>query len=224
MPGPAGRAFVPAAPAEGDEMPDHRRFDNAAPTWDEVPRRVELARAVAAEIARVMHLPDDLDVLDFGCGTGLLSLELRPLVASVTGADASAGMLAVLRQKVEENALSGVDAVLIDAAAPLSLGRRFHLVASSMVLHHVADPAALLQRLHGHLHPGGRIAIADLDREDGSFHGDNSDVFHLGFERAQVATWLAAAGFAEVGLTTATVTRKEGRDYPVFLASGRCAG
>jgi 2-polyprenyl-3-methyl-5-hydroxy-6-metoxy-1,4-benzoquinol methylase len=205
-------------------MPEHQRFDDAAATWDEVPRRVEQARAVAAAIVTAMHLPDDVDVLDFGCGTGLLSLELRPLVASVTGADASAGMLAVLRRKVQERSLSGVDAVLVDATAPLALGRRFDLIVSSMALHHVADPAPLLERLHAHLRPGGRIAMADLDREDGSFHADSTGVFHLGFERAQVAAWLAAAGFADVELTTATTVRKEGREYPIFLASGRRAG
>jgi hypothetical protein len=64
----------------------------------------------------------------------------------------------------------------------------------------------------------------DLDREDGSFHEDTRDVFHLGFERSELQTLLAAAGFVGLEVTTATITRKENRDYPVFLITGRRPG
>jgi hypothetical protein len=45
--------------------------------------------------------------------------------------------------------------------------------------------------------------------------------FHLGFERSELQTLLAAAGFVGLDVTTATITRKENRDYPVFLITGR---
>jgi len=196
------------------------RFDQAAATWDALPRRVELARAVAAAIAQQTGLPDDLDLLDFGCGTGLVTLELRPLVRSVTGADASAGMLDVLAQKARERGLA-VATMLLDPSDLASLAGRFDLITSSMTLHHVADLPPLLRRFRELLHPGGRVALADLDREDGTFHEDLSGVFHLGFERNAIITLLAEAGFVDVDATTATVTRKEGRDYPVFLVTGR---
>jgi ubiquinone/menaquinone biosynthesis C-methylase UbiE len=86
---------------------DTNRFDEAATTWDEQPRRVTLARAVADEITRQIPLSRDIDVLDFGCGTGLLTLALPPFVRSVTGADTSAGMLEVLRRKVRSSSSPG---------------------------------------------------------------------------------------------------------------------
>jgi tRNA (cmo5U34)-methyltransferase len=196
------------------------RFDEAAATWDEKPRRLELARAVAAEIVRRTHLSHDMDVLDFGCGTGLLTLALQPLVRRVTGADTSAGMLEVLRQKVAAQGLTNVETVVLEAETPLSLDARFHLVVSSMALHHVADLSPLFERFHSLLHPGGGVALADLDRENGSFHEDARGVFHLGFERGAIQSLLAEAGFTDVRAATATVTRKEGRDYPVFLMTG----
>jgi tRNA (cmo5U34)-methyltransferase len=185
---------------------------------------VRLARAVADEIARQIHLWDDMDVLDFGCGTGLLTLALQPLVRSVTGSDASSGMLDVLRQKVQAQGLANVETILLDREVPLSLDARFHLIVSSMALHHVANLAPLFSRFHEQLEPGGRVALADLDREDGSFHEDARDVFHLGFERSELQTLLAAAGFVGLDVTTATITRKENRDYPVFLITGRRPG
>jgi cyclopropane fatty-acyl-phospholipid synthase-like methyltransferase len=200
------------------------RFDQAAATWDEQPRRVRLAGAVADEIARQIHLWHDMDVLDFGCGTGLLTLALQPLVRSVTGADASSGMLDVLKQKVQAQGLANVETILLDREVPLSLDARFHLIVSSMALHHVANLAPLFSRFHEQLEPGGRVALADLDREDGSFHEDARDVFHLGFERSELQTLLAAAGFVGLDVTTATIARKENRDYPVFLITGRRPG
>ena len=208
----------------GAIVSDANRFDEAAATWDEEPRRVRLARAVADEIARQIHLSHNMDVLDFGCGTGLLTLALQPLVRSVTGADASSGMLDVLKQKVQAQGLANVETILLDSKVPLSLDARFHLIVSSMALHHVANLAPLFSRFHRQLEPGGRIALADLDREDGSFHEDARDVFHLGFERSELQTLLAAAGFVGLDVTTATITRKENRDYPVFLITGRRPG
>jgi hypothetical protein len=75
------------------------------------------------------------------------------------------------------------------------------------------------------LRPGGRIALADLDREDGTFHSsDVTDVFHLGFDRADLKAQLAQAGFDDVSDTTAFVHHRNDRDYPVFLVSGCVRG
>ena len=204
-------------------MPEDMRFDQAAATWDAEERRILLARGVTEAIATRCALPADLDVLDFGCGTGLVSLALKPLVRSVTGVDTSRGMLDVFERKVPEQGLAGVRAVLLPADVPLSLPDRFHLVVSSMTLHHVADLATLFARFRDHLHPGGRVALADLDLEDGTFHEDARDVVHLGFDRGGIAALLAGAGFVDVEVETATVTRKGEHPYPVFLATGRKA-
>lgn len=208
----------------GDTVSDANRFDQVATTWDREARRVELAQAVAAEIGRRISLSPEIDVLDFGCGTGLLTLALQPLVRRVTGADTSSGMLDQLKQKLEAGNLANVEAVLLDRDSPLSLGTRFDLIVSSMALHHVADLPTLFGRFHGLLHAGGRIALADLDREDGSFHEDTTGVFHLGFDRRELHADLAAAGFADLAATTAVVTRKGDQAYPVFLITGRRVG
>ncbi len=64
---------------------EKRDFDKAAPTWDQEPQRVKLASDVARAIAETAHPDRGMDVLDFGCGTGLLTLQLQPLVRSITG-------------------------------------------------------------------------------------------------------------------------------------------
>jgi 2-polyprenyl-3-methyl-5-hydroxy-6-metoxy-1,4-benzoquinol methylase len=67
-------------------------FDEAAANWDAEPRRVELAKAVGNAILQHARPTCGMDVLDYGCGTGLLGLFLLPHVRSVTGADSSPGI------------------------------------------------------------------------------------------------------------------------------------
>jgi SAM-dependent methyltransferase len=57
-----------------------RDFDQEAAKWDQVPGRVKVARDIAQSILREIILTTDMDVLDFGCGTGLLTFALQPFV------------------------------------------------------------------------------------------------------------------------------------------------
>lgn len=64
-------------------------FDSAAADWENEPRRLALARAVGEAIVRDIRPSNEMDVLDYGTGTGLVGLFLLPHVRSVTGADSS---------------------------------------------------------------------------------------------------------------------------------------
>jgi 2-polyprenyl-3-methyl-5-hydroxy-6-metoxy-1,4-benzoquinol methylase len=95
-----------------------------------------------------------------------------------------------------------------------------------MALHHIPDVAAVLRAFGTLLVPGGWVALADLDTEDGSFHGpDVPGVAHHGFDRAQVQRWLGDAGFTNVTFRTAHTVEKarngETGRYPIFLATAR---
>jgi SAM-dependent methyltransferase len=89
-----------------------------------------------------------------------------------------------------------------------------------MAMHHVPDTAALIQSFADHLIPGGRLALADLDTEDGSFHPDEAaGVFHNGFDRGELQTMLEKRGFSDIHFFTAHTIMKEGKAYPVFLVT-----
>ena len=68
---------------------EKRNFDSVAASWDANPVRVKLAHDVVRAIRETIPLRPDMDVLDFGCGTGLLSLGLLPMVHTITGVDSS---------------------------------------------------------------------------------------------------------------------------------------
>ena len=83
-------------------------FDQSAATWDNEPRRIALMKDVGEAILREARPTKDMDILDYGCGTGLVSLLLLPHIRSVTGADNSTGMLEVLNQKISDGRIANM--------------------------------------------------------------------------------------------------------------------
>lgn len=205
-----------------------RDFEAVASRWDSNPTRVKIAHDVGSAILREVQLSAQMDVLDYGCGTGLLAMQLQPHVQSVTGADRSPAMLDVLREKIAALRSGNVSAQLVDFERGAHATGSYDLIVSSMVTHHIPDTAALFKEWKRLLKPRGQIAFADLDSEDGSFHGDNTGVFHLGFDRVALRKLLLETGYAEVHDTTATVVRKEVdghvREFPIFLIVARRNG
>lgn len=207
----------------------NRDFDSAAASWDENPHRVKLAKEVATAIQREVEITPSMDVADFGCGTGLVSFLLQPLVHSLTGIDSSQGMLDVFREKSSRLQLTNVRTQLVDLDKGDVPAGRFDLVVSNMTLHHVKEITPLLEQLHAVLVPGGALCITDLDLDGGLFHDDNTGVFHAGFGRQELRQAFSAAGFADIRDVTATeIVKADGnggsRSFSIFLMSGRKGG
>lgn len=205
---------------------ENKDFNAGAAKWDENPGRVKLSGEVAEAIIRAVAPNLSMKVADFGCGTGLVSLRLQPMVASITGIDSSPGMLAVLKEKIAEGKLANIDTQLVDVEKGETLTGKYDLITSSMTLHHIREPLALLRQLHAALLPGGILALADLDPDGGLFHDDNTGVFHFGFERAGMQAMFAEAGFTDIHASTATELSKPAPDgskrpFSVFLITAR---
>jgi ubiquinone/menaquinone biosynthesis C-methylase UbiE len=205
---------------------EKRDFDKEAATWDQEQGRVKLANDVAEAISDEISLTSTMDVLDFGCGTGLLTLQLQPYVRSITGFDNSQGMLDILRSKIQTRNLSNVTIHYKDLDKGDVLEGRYHLIVSSMTLHHIREISPLLNQFSQVLTPQGYLCIADLDPDGGRFHGNNEGVFHLGFDRSILRQAFSDAGFSDIRVWTAATVEKpvpEGGTqlFSVFLMSGR---
>jgi ubiquinone/menaquinone biosynthesis C-methylase UbiE len=205
---------------------EKRNFDQEAALWDSNPGRVKVAADIARTIIKEIKLTPDMDVLDFGCGTGLMSLALQPLVHSITGVDSSQGMLDVFRRKISDNALQNVQALYLDLDKGDALSGHYHLVVSSMTLHHIKEIVPLLKQFHQVLRPSGTLCIADLDSDDGQFHDVNDGVFHFGFDRETLRLAFEKAGFGDIHDFDAACIEKpvkgsNNRVFTVFLMAGR---
>jgi SAM-dependent methyltransferase len=192
-------------------------FDEKAVEWDTDDRRKQLSSAIGSSILAHIPLDDRMDVLDFGAGTGLISAYVAPRVNKIVAVDTSEAMLAALAAKQE---LRGrVEAVCVDITRN-PLDARFDLIISAMAMHHVPDTAELIQSFADHLKPCGRLALADLDTEDGRFHPDEATgVFHHGFDRGELQAILEMHGFRDIHFFTAHTVVKDENRYPVFLVT-----
>jgi ubiquinone/menaquinone biosynthesis C-methylase UbiE len=203
-----------------------RNFNQEAANWDRVPGRVKVAQDIAYSMIQEITLTPDMDVLDFGCGTGLLTFALQPFVRSITGVDSSQGMLDVFKTKIKEQHLSNVKANYLDLDKGDALDGSYHLIVSSMTLHHIKEIGTLLKLFHQVLRPSGTLCIADLDLDDGKFHSNNDGVFHFGFDREDLHRMFIDAGFSDVRHRAAAQVEKpvgggQTRLFVIFLMIGR---
>ena len=200
-------------------------FDERARTWDDDPKKVKRANDIAAAIAREVSLTRSMAGFEYGCGTGLVSFAMAEALGDITMADSSDGMLAVLGEKIVrygERDGRQMRPVKLDLSSEPLPPERYDIVYSAMTLHHIPDTVQILRQFHDLLAPGGHLCIADLDAEDGSFHGLDVDVHH-GFDRTALGAQLRDAGFVDVRFDTALTMQRPERAYPVFLAVGRRA-
>jgi ubiquinone/menaquinone biosynthesis C-methylase UbiE len=199
-------------------------FDTKARTWDSAPGRTLRARTVAGAIRRRCPFTPGMRALEYGCGTGLLSFALQPFPGTITLADSSAEMLAVLEEKIAADGAANMTALRLDLTADPPPAGRFDLIYTLMALHHIPDTQGILRAFHAMLAEEGRLCIADLDREDGSFHSPGFSGHH-GFDRTELERLCTHCGFRGIGFQTVyrmTKVRDGGRkSFPLFLMTAR---
>lgn len=202
-------------------MTSKRDFDTAAATWDENPQRRALALSVAEAVVAAVPLRPDMRLMDYGCGTGLVTLALHPYVGHVVAADSSTGMLQALSGKLQASGITNVEAVLLDLEREDWQGPAFDVIVSSMTLHHIQNAALVLRRLADMLVEGGTLAIADLDAGSEGFHDDHTGVMHHGFSAAQRQELFQQARLREITTIEAARVLKPDAEYPVLLTVGK---
>lgn len=181
---PGNTAQDAAAPAETPEAPsidpaEIAKFEALAEAWwDPDGKFRPLHRFNPVRLAYIRdracrHFGRDpkaaaplagLDLVDIGCGGGLLCEPMARLGARVVGIDAAARNIAVARLHAERMGLA-IDYRCAAAEALAEAGReRFDIVLNMEVVEHVADAGAFLDASLTLLKPGGMMVIATLSR------------------------------------------------------------
>lgn len=194
-------------------------FNEKAKDWDKNEMVKRLSSAIGSEILKKIPFHEKMNVMDFGAGTGLITYQIAPRVNKVVAVDISEAMLTKLIEKAksEPDTKEKVE-MCCQNIIDKPLNERFDLIMSAMALHHVKNTEQLIQTFSEHLNKGAMLALADLDKEDGSFHPqDIKGVFHHGFDRHELKTILLQKGFEQIHFSTAHTINKENHEYPVFL-------
>ena len=199
-----------------------KHFDKQAKDWDNNPMKIERAAFFANEIVDFIQ-PNPTDIaLEFGCGTGLLSYQLKDVFKIITLADNSEGMIQVLEDKIKNLSLTNFKPLLVDLLEEnLDIGK-FNVIYSLMTLHHIHDLNKVSKIFHSLLETNGYLCITDLVKEDGSFHADHPDfVGHNGFDKNELTEILLNNGFKTEYYNISYIIEKELKNetkkYPLFL-------
>ncbi|MEB8432951.1 class I SAM-dependent methyltransferase [Cocleimonas sp. KMM 6892] len=194
-------------------------FKQKAGIYETDEKRVSNVDNIANTVLENVSLNQTMHLMDFGAGTGLLLERIAPYVKKITAIDISKSMIEQLEKK-QDSLECEINIRQIDLVTE-NISDSFDGIISSMTMHHVNDIEAMFSKFYNLLEDGGVIAIADLDEEDGSFHTEDTGVYHFGFKRDVIANAAKQAGFQDVAVIDASVMHKPYGDFPIFLLTAR---
>jgi ubiquinone/menaquinone biosynthesis C-methylase UbiE len=197
-------------------------FDKQAKEWDNDLTKITRAQKVATEIKAFLNTNKKEKALEFGCGTGLLSYQLKDDFKTIILTDTSKGMLDVLQQKIEKEHISNFYPKLINLLNEKLSENNFDIIYTMMTLHHIIDIPKILKIFNSLLKINGLLCIADLVKEDGSFHSNHPNFNgHNGFDKTELSQLLIENGYQieyyKIYYEIEKKLKNSIKKYPLFL-------
>ncbi|MCL4249188.1 MAG: methyltransferase domain-containing protein [Anaerolineae bacterium] len=135
-------------------MKSEAMWDRLASDWDKPGASLSQSDSRLLERAK-KHLNASAAVLDYGCATGTIALELASSVNTVSAIDISSKMIAVARRRAGERALTNTHFMHATIFDEQFNEEAFDAILAFSILHLVENPSAVVQRIHQLLKPGG---------------------------------------------------------------------
>lgn len=196
-------------------------FDTVAHDWDKNKIHLDRTEAIAKELLPLISSKKDGTALEFGSGTGLLSIMLKDHFSEITLMDSSSEMVRVTIEKLAEANIQHLHPLFFDLENSEYTTTTFDVIYTQMALHHTTDVEKIISKFYALLNKGGILAIADLYKEDGSFH-DRDFTGHLGFDTVELMELLSKYGFTQIHQKQCYEIERGGdtqKKYPIFLMS-----
>jgi predicted TPR repeat methyltransferase len=190
-------------------------WDDYAEEWDSNEDAISYSEEAFKALSNAVQL-DGLNILDFGCGTGLLTEKLSPLANQIVALDVSHIMILKLNDKKLPNVTTiskPISESVIRENAPLQI--KFDLIVASSVFGFMPEYESILFLLRSLLVPGGILVQWDWLSQE------NDSNFGLSEERVDRA--LTKAGFILMSLTHPFSLTSSKGTMPVLMGVARNA-
>lgn len=200
-------------------------FDSKAADWDKNPMHWDRSVSISNEIKKIIPLNDEMRAMEYGAGTGMASFLLKDYLKNIVLMDNSTEMVRIMNEKIKASNVKNMKAMNFDLEHNDYKDGTFDLIFTQMVLHHVSDIEKIISRFSGLLNQGGYLAIADLQPEDGSFHGEGF-FGHNGFDTDALATLLSKNSFSDIKskvcfIIDRKISDSESKKFEVFLMTAK---
>jgi ubiquinone/menaquinone biosynthesis C-methylase UbiE len=171
-------------------------FEQMAKRYD-TEERIELAKVVTEVVRPEIRDSKSKSLIDYGSGTGLVSLALTDLVDSVLLVDSSKQMLEVAEAKISHKGITNAKVLHSDFTGETP-ELKADVILMSLVLLHIPDTKKILQELFNVLNEGGKLIIIDFDKNEDIYHPK----VHNGFVHEELKKTLSEVGFKSLEIET----------------------
>ncbi|SPP27272.1 class I SAM-dependent methyltransferase [Brochothrix thermosphacta] len=175
-------------------------FERIANNYD-TPDREKIAKIIANSILKKISPQSSAQIaIDYGCGTGLVGMNLLDAFNTVIFADASQNMINIVKKKLEASSHLNAKTVCLDAEnQPIQTVKlEANTIFMVQVLLHVKEITLLLNNLSETLPPKGQLIIVDFDYNEQVI----SDKVHNGFKEDKLTQTLHESGFENINRET----------------------
>ncbi|MBS4195762.1 class I SAM-dependent DNA methyltransferase [Lederbergia citri] len=175
---------------------ENNAFEEMAKRYD-TEERIELANVIVNEVRPELRNSKSKSLIDYGSGTGLVSLELSDLVDSILLVDSSKQMLEVAKAKISIKGITNSKRLYSDFTQETPK-LKADIILMSLVLLHIPDTKKILQELFNILNNGGKLIVIDFDKNDKINHPK----VHNGFSHEELKRGLSEVGFKSIAIKT----------------------
>ncbi|MGW7876367.1 class I SAM-dependent methyltransferase [Staphylococcus xylosus] len=195
------------------------RFDQIAQKYDD-PERIHLAHIITQAITQQIKDTNYQTLLDYGGGTGLVTLNIAEYFEAVTLIDASSQMVDISEHKVSDLNQTSIKTLVGDVLLDDTIlnHKSYDVIVLSLVLLHSGNYQLLLQKLYNHLNSGGMMILVDFDKNENIYHPK----VYNGFEQTDIIHVFSELGLINPQINTFYSGEKifMKQDASLFIATG----